>query len=164
MDDAAGAETLAKGRVLRVVGVLGLFFSVQVIEVAEELVEAVVGGQELVLVAQVVLAELAGDVPQWLEQFGDSGVLGAKACVGAGHAHFGEPGADGVLTRDESRPTRGAALLAVVVAEREPFLGHSVDVGGPVAHLAAVVVADVPPADVVSPEDEDVRPLRVRHC
>ena len=38
---------------------LRLLLGVQVIEVAEELVEAMIGRQELVLVAEVVLAELA---------------------------------------------------------------------------------------------------------
>jgi hypothetical protein len=40
--------------------VLRLLLGVEVVQVAEELVEAVVGGQVLVAVAQVVLAELAG--------------------------------------------------------------------------------------------------------
>ena len=38
------------------------------VEVAEELVEAVVGRQELVLVAEVVLAELAGGVAEVLQR------------------------------------------------------------------------------------------------
>ena len=46
-------------RVLRIVGVLGLLLRVEVVEVAEELVEAVIRRQHLVAVAQVVLAELA---------------------------------------------------------------------------------------------------------
>ena len=37
-----------------------------------------------------------------------------------------------------------------------PSLGDAVDVGRPVAHHAAVVGADVEPADVVAPDDEDV--------
>ena len=48
--------------VLRVVVGLRLFFSVQVIEVAEELVETMVGRQEFVEVAKVVLAELTANV------------------------------------------------------------------------------------------------------
>jgi xanthosine utilization system XapX-like protein len=62
VDDAARTELLLELRALRVVGVLGLFLGVQVVEVAEELVEAVVGRQHLVAVAEVVLAELAGHV------------------------------------------------------------------------------------------------------
>ena len=39
-----------------------VFHRVQMIEVAEKLVEPMEGGQEFILVAQVVLAELAGGV------------------------------------------------------------------------------------------------------
>jgi hypothetical protein len=47
---------------LGIVAVLGLLLGVQVVEVAVELVEAVDRRQQLVAVAQVVLAELAGGV------------------------------------------------------------------------------------------------------
>ena len=111
-----GPKRSRKAGILGIVGVLGLLLGVQMVEVAEELVEAVVGGQELVLVAQVVLAELAGDVAQRFEELGDGRVFGAQALVGAGHAHLGQPGADGILPGYEGRPSRGAALLPVVVA------------------------------------------------
>ena len=52
----------------RIVVHLRLFFGVEVIEIAEELVEAVHGRQELVQVAEMVLAELAGGVALVLEQ------------------------------------------------------------------------------------------------
>ena len=61
--------------VARVVPLLGLLLGVEVVEVAEELVEAVDRRQELVLVAEVVLAELAGRVAVRLEQLGDRRVL-----------------------------------------------------------------------------------------
>ena len=54
--------SVGEHHVARVVLVLGLFFGVEVVEVAEELVKTVVGRQELVLVAEVVLAELAGGI------------------------------------------------------------------------------------------------------
>ena len=59
-----GPYFFAELRILRVVRVLRLLLGVQVVEVAEELVEAVGGRQELVLVAEVVLAELAGGVAE----------------------------------------------------------------------------------------------------
>ena len=68
---AARAELLPKARVPRVVEVLGLLLGVQVVEVAEELVEPVHGRQVLVLVAQVVLAELPGGVAERLEELRD---------------------------------------------------------------------------------------------
>ena len=58
-------------RFLRIIGVRRVFHRIEVIEVAEELIEAVDGGQELVEVAEVVLAELAGGIAQRLEGRGD---------------------------------------------------------------------------------------------
>ena len=54
---------------------LGLILGVQVVEVAEELVEAVNGRQEFVAVAEMVLAELSGRVALRLEQLGNGRVL-----------------------------------------------------------------------------------------
>ena len=44
VQDTAGAELLAEFRVFGIVGFFGLLFGVEVIQVAEELVEAVHGG------------------------------------------------------------------------------------------------------------------------
>ena len=63
MNDAARTKPLLELGIFRIVRVFGLFLGVEVIQVAEELVEAVIGRQHLVAVAQVVLAKLAGDVP-----------------------------------------------------------------------------------------------------
>ncbi len=62
MDDAARTKLLLELGILRIVRVFGLFLGVEVIQVAEKLVEAVIRRQHLVAVAQVVLAKLAGDV------------------------------------------------------------------------------------------------------
>ena len=74
VDHAARAVFLAQLRVLEVVRVLRLLLGVEVVERAEELVEAVRGGQVLVEVAEVVLAELPGHVALRLEQLGDGDV------------------------------------------------------------------------------------------
>jgi hypothetical protein len=50
---------------------LRFVLGVQVVEVAEELVEAVYGRQELVAVAEMVLAELCGSITLRLEQLGN---------------------------------------------------------------------------------------------
>ena len=112
VEHAARAELLLERRVLGIVGQLGLFLGVQVIEIAEEFVEAVHGRQEFVAVAQVVLAELAGGVAERLEQFGDGRVFLLQADRGAGHADLGQAGADRVLAGDEAGAAGGAALLA----------------------------------------------------
>src|SRR6185312_2440506 len=50
----------------------------------------------------------------------------------------------------------GATLLAVIVGERHAFVGDAVDVRRPVAHHAPAEVADVPGADVIAPEDQEI--------
>ena len=141
---------------LRVVAVLRLFLGVEVVEVAEELVEAVHRRQVLVAVALVVLAELAGGVALALQHRGHGDVGLLPAFLGAGQADLGHAGAHRHVAADEGRAAGGAALLAVVVGEGHAFAGDAVDVRRLVAHHAAVVVADVPGADVVAPDDEDV--------
>ena len=143
---------------------LRLLLGVEVVEVAEELVEAVHGRQELVHVAEVVLAELPGRVAERLEQLGDRRVLGLQADVRAGHPDLAQAGAEDALAGDERRPSRGAALLAVGVGEPHALVRDPVDVRRPVAHQPVAVAAQVRDPDVVAPDDEDVRLLRLRHC
>ena len=64
------------------------------VEVAEELVEAVHRRQELVAVAEMVLAELAGGVALRLEQLGEGRVLLGQSILGARQADLEEAGAE----------------------------------------------------------------------
>ena len=159
MNHAARLELLDHCRILEIVRVLELFLRVEVVERAEELVEAVGGRQVLVGVAEVVLAELTGLVALRLEQLGDGNVPRLQPFLRAGQADLEHAGAEADLAGDEARATGGAALLAVPVGEQRAFLRDAVDVRRLVAHHALVVGADVPVADVVAPDDEDVRLL-----
>jgi hypothetical protein len=152
------AEGLASGHdhVAGVVLVLGLLFGVQVIEVAVELVETVIGRQMLVPVAEVVLAELAGGIPASLEQTGDGRFFFTHAKLGAGETDLAEAGAEHTLPHDEGRAPRGAALLAVVVGKDHPLVGDTVDIGCVVPHQALGVGADVGLPDIVAPDDQDI--------
>ena len=58
-----------------------LVLGIQVIEVAEELVEAVHGRQEFVAVAEMVLAELPGCIALRLQQLSDGRVLGRTSLL-----------------------------------------------------------------------------------
>ena len=151
-----GPNFFAELGILRIVVGLRFLFGVQVVEVAEELVEAVVGGQVLVLVTEVVLAELPGRVALVLQQVGDRRRPVRNAVIGARHADGQQAGAERVLAEDERGTTGGAALLRVGVGEHRAFFGDAVDVGRLVTHDAVVVGADVMDADVVAPDDEDV--------
>ena len=77
----------------------------------------------------------------------------------AGLADRGHAGADRQLAGDEVGAARRAARLGVVVGEQHAFGGELVEVRRPARHHAAVVGADVPDADVVAHDDDDVRLL-----
>jgi hypothetical protein len=127
-----------------------------VIEVAEEHVEAVYGRQEFVAVAEMVLAELSGRVALWLEQLGNGRVFLRQPLLGGWQADFQQPRAQRALPGDERGAAGGARLLAVIVGEDRALGGDAVDVGRAIAHHATVVGADVPVADIVTHDDEDV--------
>jgi len=166
VQDAARPEPLAEVREVlgrRVVRRLRVLLGVEVVEVAEELVEAVQRGQELVAVAQVVLAELPGGVAERLEQLRDRRILRPQADRRRGDADLAQAGPEHALAGDERRPAGGAALLAVGVGEPHALVGDTVDVGRAVAHQPVAVAAQVRDADVIAPDHEDVRALAVGH-
>ena len=96
---------------------------VEVVQVAEELIEAMDRRQELVEVAQVVLAELPGGVTHRLECGGDGHRLCRDADRRTGLAHCGQPGADGQLASDEVGATGRATRFRIIVGEAHPFRG-----------------------------------------
>ena len=165
MDHVARTDVVQQ--ILRVVGVRRVFHRVEMIEVAEELVEAVHRRQELVLVAKVVLAKLAGGVAHSFQRGGDGHGLRGYADGCAGLADRGHAGADRQLAGDEVGAARRATRLGIVIGEQHAFCGELVEVGCPAGHHAAVIGADIPHADVVAHDDDDVRPLarrRGRRC
>ena len=81
VDHVARADDVQQ--VLRIVGMRRVFHRVEVVKVAEEFVEAVHRRQELVLVAEMVLAELAGGVAHGLQHGGDGHRFGGQADLGA---------------------------------------------------------------------------------
>ena len=108
-------------------------------------------------IAEVVLAELAGGIALRLEQFGDGRIFLLQADRRAGHPDLGQARADGVLAADEARTTGGTALLRIVVGECHAFLCNAIDIRRLIAHHAATEMADIPHADVVTPQNQDVR-------
>src|ERR1700685_707684 len=118
VNDAAGIVALKKiGIVTGPVWTFGLLFRVQVVQVAEELIEAVVGRQEFVAIAEVVLAELTCGVTERLKRLSDGDVAGLQALRSTRRSHLGQPGAPGGLTGNKRRATSRAAILRVIVGE-----------------------------------------------
>jgi hypothetical protein len=105
---AARAEFRAKFGILGIIRVLRLLLGIEVVEVAEELVEAVYGRQMLVAIAEMILAELAGGVALRLEQLGECRILFGKSFLGAWQSDLQEAGAEAGLTGDECGASRRA--------------------------------------------------------
>src|SRR5215475_12514539 len=87
----------------RIIAQLRLLLGVQVIEVAKELVEAMLRWQVLVAVAEVILAELAGGIAEGFEQFGDSGIFRTHAHGGTWQSNLAQTRAEYALAHNERR-------------------------------------------------------------
>src|SRR5262249_38113090 len=134
MQDAARPELFLEFRILRIVEVLWVFFRIQVIEVAEELVETVYGGQVLVLITEVVLTELPGSVTHRLKKLRRGPVACLQPHGRARRPHFRKAGAQRTLSGNEARAPRRTTLFGVVIGEDHPFASDPVDVGGAIPH------------------------------
>ncbi len=154
MDHVARTDDVQQ--ILRIVGMERVFHRVEVIEVAEELVEPVHGGQELIEIAKVIFAELAGRVALCFERGGDRASFRWYANLGARLADRGHAGANRQFAGDEVRAASRATCLGVIIGEQHAFLGKLVEVRRPPGHHAAMVGADVPHADVIAHDEEDV--------
>ncbi len=161
VQDPARSEFLLERGVPRIVGALWFFLSVEVIEVAEEFIEPVDRGQELIEVAEVILAELTGSIAEVFHEVGDARIFRLQSDVGTRQADLGQPGTNRRLAGDECGPPRSAALLPVPIGESRALASDAVDVRGLVAHDPAVITTRVKPPDVVAHDDEDIRPLAV---
>src|SRR5438093_6350159 len=94
-----------------------IFHCVEVIEIAEELVEAVDSGQEFIQIAEVVLPELAGRVALRFERGSDGASLRRNPDFGTRLADRGHACANRKLAHDEVGPTRRATRLGVIVSK-----------------------------------------------
>src|SRR5947199_10853990 len=125
-----------------------IFHCVEVIEVAEEFVEAVDSGQELIQIAEMVLPELAGGVALRFERGSDGASLCGNPDFGTSLADRGHACANRKFTHDEVRQPGRATGLGVIVSEQHSLLGHLVEVRRSPSHHSALIFADVPLADV----------------
>jgi hypothetical protein len=154
--NVARAEIGKKLRRLRVIGFIGFFHGVEVVEDAVELVEAMHRGQVFIPVTKVVLADLRRCISVRLEQFGDRRILVLQALLCSWHPHFQQAGAERGLSQDERCPPGRAGLLSVVVGEKCALFGDAIDIGRASAHHAAMVGADIPDAHIVAHDDDNV--------
>src|SRR5512132_3508892 len=105
----------------------------------------------------MVLAELTADVAEGFQYVSDRRVFRLQAKFGSGQPNFGQAGPNWRLARNKCGASRRAALLSVPVSEKRAFFGDAVNVWSAKSHDAVVVGADVVPADIVTPDDQNVR-------
>ncbi len=162
LDDVARAEIGEELRRFRILRIVGLFHRVEMVKDTIELVEAMHRGQILVAIAKMIFADLRRGVAVRLEKLGDGRVLVLQALLGGRHADFQQTGTEWGLPEDESGTTGGAGLLSVIIGEQRAFFGDAIDVGCAAAHHAAVVGADIPDANVIGHDHDNVRLLGSR--
>src|SRR5215469_10333357 len=112
----------------------------------------------------MIFTELACGVAEWFQQLGNCWIVGSQSDIRTGHPDLSQARADRVLAGDKCRAPGGAALLPVIIGKGRAFIADAINIGGAIPHLTTVVIADVPPADVVTPKDEDVGFACLSHC
>ncbi len=166
--DVARTEVGEELRSLRIVRIIRFFHGVEVVENAIEFVEAMHRGKVFIAVTKVVLADLRCCITVRLEQFGDRRILVLQTLLGGGHPYFQQTGAERRLSQDKRGTSSRAGLLSVIVGEQRALFGDAIDVRRASAHHPAMVGADIPDADIVAHDDNDVRALlrrlRLRGC
>ena len=157
LDHAARPERFTEGRIFRVIRVFRLFFSVQVIQVAEELIKPVRGWQELIAVAEVVFTKLTRGITQLLKRAGNRNIFFLQALRRTRHTDFTHPGTEWHLTRNESGTAGSRTLLGVVGGKFRPLSRDAVDVRGFIPHGALVIGTQVPVTNVITENHHNVR-------
>jgi hypothetical protein len=114
------------------------------------------GGKEFVEVAEVVLPELTGGVAHGLERRGNGHGLRRYSDGGACLTDRGHAGPYRKLAGDEVGATCRATCLRIVVSEAHALSGELVEVRRPASHHALVVGTDIPIADIVAHNHNDV--------
>ena len=164
MNHAARTELFPEIRVLRVKVAFGLFLGVEMIEITEELIKAMIGRQILVMITQMILPKLAGRITLRFQHISDGGHPRRDAMGVTRHTDREQASTKWLLTEDERRPTRRAALLSIGIREHRAFAGDAVDVRSMIAHQTHRICADLWDADVVAKNNKDVRLLLLSGC
>ena len=126
------------------------------VEVAPIFLEAVRRRQRRGVVAQMVLAELAGGVAEIEQELGERGSARPQVGRAAGQLRRDHAGAQRIHPGEEGIAPGGAALHGDIVHEDRALVADAVDIGRFPDHQAAVVDARLHPADVVAHDEKDV--------
>lgn len=70
--------------------------------------------------------------------------------------YFQQTGAERALAGDKGGSTSGATIFTVGIGEQDAIVGNRVDFGRPLAHHSVVISADIEPANIVAPNNQNV--------
>ena len=101
---------------------------IEVIQIAPEFLEAVRGRQRVGVIAEMVLAELAGVVAEIEQEFRDRRRAGPQIGRAAGQLRRDHAGAQRMHAGEEGIAARRAALLGVIMREQRAFIADAIDV------------------------------------
>src|SRR6516225_1272924 len=111
----------------------------------------------LVLVPKMILAELGRNIALLVEQIGNRRRPVGNSLRRTRHADGKQARPERVLSENERGASGCAALLGISIREERAFLSYAVNVGRVITHQTQVISTDVRVANVIPPDDENVR-------
>jgi hypothetical protein len=129
---------------------------VEVIEIAPEFLETVRRRQGIGVVAEMVLAELAGGVAEIAQEPCERRRSGPQIGWAARELRRYHARAQRIHAGEEGIASRRAALLGIVSHEDRAFIADAVDVGCFPNHPPAVIDARLHQADVITHDEKDL--------
>ena len=112
--------------------------------------------QRIGMVAQMVLAELAGVVAEIEQELGERGRAGSQVRWAAGQLRRDHAGTQRGHAGEESVAPGRAALLGVVAHELGALIGNAINVRRFAETQTSLVADDLHPADVIAHDEQDV--------
>src|SRR5262249_31998487 len=119
--------------VLRPSGLFGFLLRIEMIEVAKEFVEAMIGRKVLVFVAKVVLPELSRRIAERLQRLRDGDIARLQSYGSPRRPDLAQSSAQACLPGDECRSSGRTTVLGVVVGEAETLISDTINVRRTVA-------------------------------
>src|SRR6185369_1024567 len=150
-----------QGRGLIDVGEAYPLHRIEVVEIAPEFLETVRGWQRVGMIAQMVLAELAGIVAQIKQEPGECRRAWPYIRWAARQFRQDHADADGLHASDEGGAAGSATLLGVIVHKLGTLVADAVDVRRFPDHQTLMVDARLHPAYVIAHDEQDVGLLRL---
>src|SRR5262245_39666260 len=105
------------------------------------------------MIAEMVLAELAGGVAKIDQKLGECRGAGPQVGWAAGELRWDHARAQRIHASEKCVTSGRATLHRHIVNELRPFLTDAIDVGGFADHHALMVDARLHPADVVTHDE-----------